>query len=296
MSEQKHSLGAGVIVAIVLVVLIFGYGWVPMKVGVKYASPFQFVALRTLLATLILFLVMFCLRKPIRPQQVLGTIVFGLLQTAGLFGFSNWALASGGAGKMAILVYTMPFWVLFIAWPILGERIRGKQWIGIVLGLGGLALILQPLNLKSGLGNEVLALLAAICWAVSTIVEQKLQKKAALEPLSFTAWQLLFGTVPLVAIALGEHSTPIVWSGPFIGALLYSGILATAVVLPLWLYLLNRLSAGVASIGTLAIPVVGVLAAWLQLGERPGFVEVIGILLILIALFLLPLQSQQQHG
>lgn len=133
MSKQKHALNPGILGAIALVVLIFGYGWVPMKVGVKYAPPFQFVALRTMLATLILFLVMFCWRKPIWPKQVLGTFVFGLLQTAGFLGFATWALASGGAGKTAVVAYTMPFWVLFLAWPLLGERIRGLSSTQLLL-------------------------------------------------------------------------------------------------------------------------------------------------------------------
>jgi drug/metabolite transporter (DMT)-like permease len=49
------------------------------------------------------------------------------LTTTGSVGFSTWALESGAAGKTAVLVYTMPFWVLLLAWPILAERIRGLQ-------------------------------------------------------------------------------------------------------------------------------------------------------------------------
>lgn len=295
MFERKHSLGTGVIASIALVVLINGYSWVQMKVGVKYAAPFEFVALRTMLGTLSLFLVMFCLRKPIWPNEIPGTFLLGSLQTAGLLGFATWALVSGGAGKTAVLVYTMPFWVLFLAWPILGERIRGMQWIAIILGLGGLLLILGPLNLNSGLVSDGLAILAGLLWAMSSIVAKKLRSKADLDLLSLTAWQMLFGTIPLVVIALLEHSTPIVWSGSFIGALVYTGILATAVVWVLWLYLLNKLSAGAASMGTLATPVIGVLAAWIQLGERPGFAEAMGMLLIGIALVLISLQSLQQQ-
>jgi drug/metabolite transporter (DMT)-like permease len=266
-----------------------------MKIGVKYAAPFEFVALRSLLGTLSLFLVLFWLRKPIRPKELLGTFLLGSLQTAGLLGFATWALVSGGAGKPSVLVYTTPFWVLFFAWPLLGERIRGWQWIAIILGLSGLLLILGPLKLNSGLVSDGLAILAGISWALSTIVAKKLRSNAEVDLLSLTTWQMLFGTIPLVAIALLAKPTPIVWSGQFIGALIYTGIGATALVWPLWLYLLNRLSAGAASMATLATPVVGVLAAWFQLGERPGLAELIGMLLIIIALFLISLQSLQQR-
>jgi drug/metabolite transporter (DMT)-like permease len=68
--------------------------------------------------------------------------------------------------------------------------------------------------------------------------------------------------------------------------LAYSGILGGAVAWSLWFYALNRLPAGVASLGTLATPVVGVLAAWIQIGENPTFLEAIGIVLIIGALVL----------
>ncbi len=270
-----------------------------MKIGVKYASHFDFVALRTLLGTLCLFIVMLCLRKPIRPKEVPGTFLLGLLQTTGLLGLITWALVSGGAGKTSVLAYTMPFWVLFLAWPILGERIRGLQWIAIILALAGLVLVIGPLNLNSGLVSDGLAILSGVFWAMSTIVVKKLRNQADLDLLSLTAWQMLFGTIPLVVVALFLHSKPIVWSTDFIVALIYTGIAGAAVVWPLWLYLLSKLSAGVASMATLATPIIGVLSAWIQLGERPGFTESIGMLLIGIALVLISLQSFKQgksHG
>ena len=55
----------------------------------------------------------------------------------------------------------------------------------------------------------------------------------------------------------------------------------------LWLYALRTLSAGAAGLGTLAIPVVGVIAAWLQLGEVPGSAEAVGMILIVGGLAIL---------
>jgi drug/metabolite transporter (DMT)-like permease len=66
-----------------------------------------------------------------------------------------------------------------------------------------------------------------------------------------------------------------------VGSLAYTAIFATGVASLLWLYALRTLSAGPAGLGTLAVPVFGVVAAWLQLGEKPTGVETMGMALII---------------
>jgi len=294
LSKQERSQVPAVL-ALIALAAIWGYNWVVMKVAVQYSPPFDLAALRALLGALSLFLVMFWLRKSIWPKEILETFLLGSLQTSGLIGLSTWALVSGGAGKTSVLLYTMPFWVLVLAWPILGERIQGVQWIAAILALSGLLFILAPLNLNSDLGSKGLALLSGISWAMSVIVAKRLRQKTNLDLLSLTAWQMLFGSIPLVVIALLLPSLPIVWSSSFIGALIYNVIPGSAVAWLLWLYVLSRLSAGVASLGMLSNPVVGVLTAWVQLGERPGLAESLGMLLIGSALVLLSVQGLKHN-
>ncbi len=278
-SSQHHA-----VLALLALAAIWGYNWVQMKIGVQYASPFVFSALRIALGSLGLLLVMVWLRKPLKPQAIPETFLLGLLQTSGVYGFATWALVSGGAGKTAVLVYTMPLWTLMLAWVLLGERVRGWQWGAIVLSVAGLLLILDPLNLGGTVMSKLLALLAGICWAGGAIVAKKLQKKIQIDLLSLTTWQGIFATIPLIIVALIVPSQPIVWSPAFIGALLYNVIPGTAIAMLLWLYILNHLSAGTAGLGTLLNPVIGVLAAWAQLGERPTITEATGMFLIVIAL------------
>ncbi len=229
---------------------------------------------------------MIWLRKPILPKEVPGTFLTGLLQTSGVLGLSMWALVSGDAGKTAVLNYTMPFWVLLLAWIVLGERLRRVQWLGVVLALGGLLLILMPLSLTHGLMSKGLALLSGFSWALGAIVAKKLHQKNTLDLLSFTAWQMLFGSIPLILAALLVPAPPITWSPAFIAALIYNVIPASAITWLLWFYALSRLSASTAGLGMLATPVVGVLAAWAQLNERPELLESVGMFLIVMALIL----------
>jgi drug/metabolite transporter (DMT)-like permease len=117
-----------------------------------------------------------------------------------------------------------------------------------------------------------------------------------LDLLSFTTWQMLFGSIPLFLCALLIPSPPIHWTVPFVATLAYSGILGGAIAWLLWFYALSRLPAGVASLGTLATPVVGVSAAWIQLGETPSFLEAVGMVLIIGALVLNSIQAVKPRG
>lgn len=285
MLRPKHNQ-ATALLALVLLALIWGYNWVVMKIGVRDAPPFDFAALRAFYGSMSLFILMLCLRKPIRPKAVKGTFWVGVLQSGGFIGLATWALVSGGAGKTAILTYTMPFWTLILAGIFLGERLTRLRQFGVGLAIVGLLCILTPFSLTSGLLSKGLALLAGMSWAGGAILAKRLQAQHSLDLLSFTAWQMLFGSIPLALVSFGLHSPPIHWTPSFIGALLYNVIPASAIAWLLWLYALKHLPAGIAGLCTLITPVIGVLAASIQLGEVPSFSELAGMGLIVAALVL----------
>ena len=281
------------LLALIALALIWGYNWVQMKIAVQYAPPFQFAALRITLGALSLLCALAWLRKPLLPKEIPLTVWAGILQIAGMYGFATWALVSGSAGRTSVLVYTMPLWTLLFAWLFLRERVRGLQWAAIALSITGLLLILDVQHLHGTIVSKVLALLAGVCWAGGAIIAKRVRQTVTLDLLSFTTWQALAGAVPLLLLALLAPSTPIVWSTPFIIALLYNVIPGTAIATLLWLYVLNRLSAGTAGLGVLLNPVVGVLAAWLQLGEKPTLIEAVGMGFIAIALALNALHAMR---
>ena len=256
-----------------------------MKVGLEYSQPFTFAALRGGLGAVCLFVVLVALRRPLRPQGLVLTAVLGLLQTGGSMGLAVWALESGGAGKISVLMYTMPFWLLLMAWVFLGERLRRVQWVAVGLALFGLILILSPWDLRGWL-SSLLGVAGAVCWAGSAIAAKVLGRRHQVDLLSMTAWQLFLGSLPLVLVAALTWSRSPTWSGAFVAALAYNVVVALALALVLWFYILRALPAGTAGLGSLLTPVVGVAAAWIQLGERPGLNEAVGITAIVGALFL----------
>jgi drug/metabolite transporter (DMT)-like permease len=271
--------------ALALLALTWGYNWVVMKVAVRDSDPFTFAALRNLLGALALFAVVAVRGGSLRPKVFWWTALFGLFQT-GTFGLSVWALYVGSAGRTSVLTYTMPFWLLFMAWPVLGERIRGAQWAAVVLALAGFVFVLDPWSLR-GLQASLLAAGGGLGWAIASLLFKIIRKRHEIELLPFTAWQALVGTIPLIVVALLVDKEGPTWSASFIGALAYNVIAGSAIAWLLWLYVLHNLPAGTAGLSSLAIPVVGVTAAWVQLGERPGALEAVGMGLIVAALAIL---------
>ncbi len=222
MDRRARDLGA---LALALLALIWGYNWVVMKIGLEYAQPFTFSALRTFFGALSLFALLVVLRRPLKPPPLGYTIVIGLLQTTGFVGLLMWALESGGAGKTSVLTYTMPFWLLLLAWAFLGERLRGVQWLAVALALAGLVLVLEPWHLQ-GAFSSALAVAGGFCWAASAVVVKRLQARHEVDVLSLTTWQMLFGSLPLLLIAALTWQGSPEWTTQFVLALVYNVILA----------------------------------------------------------------------
>ena len=215
-----------------------------------------------------MFMLLPLLHRRLRPQALGLTIIFGLLQTGCFVGLAMWAVSIGGAGKVSILAYTMPFWLLMLAWPILREPVRGLQWGAVIFALAGLISILGPWNMH-GLQSSLLAVGAGFVWALSSIVVKIMRSRHDIDLLYLIAWQGLFGSIPLIIVALFTATKPVEWSGTFIAVLLFNIGPANALTWVLWLYILHSLSTGTAGLSSLAIPVVGVVSAWIQLGSVP---------------------------
>jgi drug/metabolite transporter (DMT)-like permease len=282
--------------ALFLLTLIWGYNWVVMKQAVQYASPFQFAALRTFFGALVLFMLIFFTKRPLALKEFPTMLTLGLLQTCGFTGLLIWALVEGGAGKTAVLSYTMPFWVMLFAWPMLGEKVQGWQWLAVAFALFGIVLIFDPLHIKADGFSMFLALLSGISWAISAIVSKKLHQRAPhLDLLNITAWPTLLGSLPIIFLALILPAPPIQWTQTFYWAIIYSTFLSGSLAWVLWLYALQRLPAGVASMASMLAPVIGVSAAWAQLGERPSSIELLGMFFIALALVIISTITIRKH-
>jgi drug/metabolite transporter (DMT)-like permease len=276
---------AGVL-AVLALALVWGYNWIVIKIATADVSPFVFVALRQVLGALALFAVVAITRRPLRSPHFGWTVLVGLLQIALMTTLQTLALATGGAGKTTILVYTFPFFMVLFAALFLGERLTTSRALAVGVAAAGLAFVLHPLGTGRALFSEGFAVAAAIAWALGSVAAKHFRTHAKVDLLTFTAWQMAYGAIALVPIALLVpggylHPTP-----AFFGALAYIVVLGTALAFCLWFFMIERFSASTAGISSLLTPVVSVFAAWIQLHEQPGATELIGMALIVVALLI----------
>jgi drug/metabolite transporter (DMT)-like permease len=267
----------------------WGYTWVMAKQALSFAPPFAFAAERSIGGALALFVALKLMGRPLKLIAPGATLAIGLFQITGFMALSTWALVEGGPGKTAVLIFTMPIWVLLLAWPILGERIRGTQWLAAASTLTGLVLIIEPWNMHTSLFSKFLGVTAALCWAIGTVLIKRLRSRQQVDLLSLTTWQMLIGAVPLVLLAVVVPEHPTDWSATYIGILAFMSVISTALCWWLWITLLDRVPAWEASLSVLGTPVVAIVSARLTLGEDFSFGEVTGILLIGAGLALLSL-------
>jgi len=274
----------GAYAALVALTLVWGLNWVVMKFALASAHPVAFNVQRTWIAVAVLFAVLLAQRRAFWPASWTAVLVTGLFQTTLNFSATTMALAGGGAGRTSVLVYTMPFWTLLIAWPVLHERIRGAQWTAVAFALTGLMLVVEPWNLQGDLGPKLWAVLSGFAWAAGTVAMKHFQREHTLDPVNFVAWQMLAGAVPITLLPLVLDLPPVQWSGTYVALLVYVGAVSTAFAFLLWIAILRLLPAGTASLNMFAIPVIALVSSSLVFGERMTAAEWLGIACIGVGL------------
>jgi drug/metabolite transporter (DMT)-like permease len=284
---QHTPLPRSGILALIALCAVWGYTWVILKEGVRFADPWDYATLRTLPGAILLFAIAAWRGEQLTLRSPRHVFILGLWQTTGFNGLVSWALVSGAAGKTAVLVYTMPFWILLIAWPVLGERIRGLQWLAVALSAAGLVLVVEPWALTGTFVANALAVLTGVSWAVAAVLTRRWRAHLAVGTFALTAWQMLLGGLVLAICGFFLSARPVEWTLYFWFLLAYVTLFGTVLGWALWFYVLKLLPAGVAGLAVMAVPAIGVLSSRLQLGEQPSAVESTGMLLIVASLAVL---------
>ncbi|MGA7489234.1 MAG: DMT family transporter [Xanthobacteraceae bacterium] len=271
---------------LVAVSLCWGLTWPAMKLALDEIPPFSMRVGTSGIATLTLFALALLQRRDLRPHSPRAAahlVVAGCLNVACFTVLTAFAQLATTTSRVTVLTYTMPIWAALFARPVLGERLTPMRGVGLLLCAGGLTVLVWPLIGSSDVTGLVLASTTAVTWAAGTVYLKWARVKA--DPMAITVWQLLVALVITTAgLLLFEGSLHLWPVHPLaLSALIFSGLVGSALAFLLWFEIVRRLPATSASLGVLSVPVVGVVASMLVLGERPSINDTIGFMLILSA-------------
>ena len=283
-----------------VVVLAWGSNWPVTKSMVQSIPPLWTAALRSLVASAVLLVLLWGQGNLVVPRRGDLPVVLGIALPH-MVAFSS-LVAIGiqfvPAGRAIVLGYTTPLWVIPAARLFLGEPITRYHLAGGAVALAGLAIMFNPASFDwsdghSLLGNGLL-LLAAACWAVSIVYVRA--HRWISTPFQLVFWETLLASGLLAVLALLFDGVPEVeWTPRLLLLLLYGGVCGNA--LAYWaIAVVNRSQpATVTSIGLLATPVVGTLMAALTLGEPITFALLGAMALIIGGIALGTFTHRQQR-
>jgi probable blue pigment (indigoidine) exporter len=210
------------------------------------------------------------------PRELLPRLVgISLLSVSSWAAFMGLALVWLRGTEAAVVAASMPVWVSLLALLILNESFSPLRAVALAAGLGGLVILFGAEGFDANAGKwpgMAFAFAGTICVALGTVLTKRLPFR--FPPISLAAWQIGVGCVP-VAIAglLLEHPDAGAFSPGGWAAMAYMTFVQFCVCYACWFAALQRLPASTASIGTLVVPVVGVLSSGLALGEPLGVRE-----------------------
>lgn len=289
-SNNKEGIPRSGFVLMGALTLFWGLNFPAMKLVLNEMSPWTFRALCLSSAGAGLLLITHFSGHSIAfPARNFKTLVW-----SALFNITGWHLASAygislmHASRAVIIGYTMPVWASILAVLFLGEKLGRRRVEGLILGAGGLLFLLGPEISQMGESplGVVFMLMASLCWAAGSIL---IKRGPWYMPLSsVTGWMFLIGGIPIFIGAFIQNNWGQVISLSPVG----SAALVFVILLPTlfchWAFykVITLLPVSLAAIGTLAIPVVGVLSSAWILNESLEWNEIVATLLILGALAL----------
>jgi drug/metabolite transporter (DMT)-like permease len=268
----------------------WGINWPINKFLLSELPPFTMRGVPGVIGAGLLALLALALRQSLHvPREI-----WPRLLVAAFFNVAAWMTLMGlallwlPASETALIAYTMPVWASLLAWPVLGERPIWLRSLSLVMAFAGLAAIMGGNGFSASsakLPGILMALGGSIGFALGTVLSKRLP--LSMSPIPGAAWQIGLGSVPVAIVGLAIETTHLDQvSGLGWWLLIYSVVIQFCVAYVSWFAALARLPASVAAIGTMAVPVIGVVASAITLGEPLGPVQIVALLLTLAGVVL----------
>ncbi|KQX38906.1 hypothetical protein ASD04_09680 [Devosia sp. Root436] len=274
-----------------LVVAIWGFNFVIIKLSVEALPPILAAGLRFVAAALpaVLFI-----RPP--KTQWYYVVGFGLAFGFALYGFLNLSIAWGmSAGLSSLVLQTQAFFTMALAFVVLGERPSRFQVVGALIAFAGIGVIAVERLAATAILPLGMTLLAALSWGLANVLTKKAGRVNAL---AFTVWGALAAPVPLIGLSLLVEGPRAVldalanfgWADA--GLIAFLAYPATLLGGAIWSWLLGRHPATVVAPFTLLVPITGLLSGYLVLGETITSMEIGGAVLVIAGLLVTVLRGR----
>lgn len=268
----------------------WGFNWPVTKFLLSELPPLTLRGVTGVLGALLLAVFAILRGQSLKvPSEIWPRLLLaGLLNVTGWMVLMGLALLWLPASEAALIAYTMPVWASIIAWPVLGERPTLLRTIALVMAFAGLAAIMGGNGIAASeakLPGIIMALAGSMGFAVGTVLSKKLP--IHLPPITAAAWQIGTGCLPVALVGLAietthlDRMTTVGWV-----LVVYSTVVQFCIAYVSWFAALARLPASVAAIGTMAVPVIGVVASAIALHEPLGPGQIAALVFTLVAVVL----------
>jgi len=295
--DAKSDVAAEAKLLVVLLAFAWGFNWIAAAVALREVSPWSLRFAGAGIGAAVLFAAAILTGHDLRvPRgEHKHVMVAGFFNVAAFQILSGFAQLSGATSRAIIITYSMPIWATVLGRVVLGERLNMVGMIAFALCVAGLSILLWPLFATGFPPFVFYSLGCALSWAFATVYMK--WAKATIAPLANAAWQLLFGFLFIAAGTFAFEGLPRLWPlpGQTMLAILYVGLFGVGLAHFLWWSIIGRLPTITASLGSLLVPVIGVSASAVILGERLTVPDIVGFLLIFAAAACVLLQPNVKH-
>ncbi|MFZ6673991.1 EamA family transporter [Undibacterium sp. Xuan67W] len=289
---SKNVLTTRHLLTALIVVFLWGMNFVVIKIGLKGIPPFLMGALRFMLVA---FPAILFLPRPKVSFKLLAA--YALTISLGQFAFLFSAMAVGmPAGLASLVLQAQAFFTVGLSAIVFGDKLRASNLIGMLVASAGLVLlgsasIPSVANSASqvSLLGFALTICAALSWASGNVINKKIGPTAVL---SLVSWSALIPIIPFLLLSLIFEGGDVIMhslvnmSLPSALTIVYLAVAATLVGYTLWGRLLSSLPTHMVAPLTLMVPVIGLTAAWVLLGEALRPLQIIGALIVMCGLLI----------
>lgn len=267
-----------------LFVFLWSTGFVGAKYIVPYAEPFTFLTIRYFLAALILFAIAYAFKQPLKlsKEQFKASFAVGILLHVIYIGGVFYAVSLGvSAGISAVIVSIQPVLVSLLAVPLLGERLRWVQVVGLFLGVAGIALLLLPkvfqgdYTASTSIVGIIICVIALLGTSGGYLVQKKLGGEIPF--LSGTGAQYAISAIAFAILSVATEDQIIQWVPEFFFGLAWIVFMLSIASIVLLYGMLRTGSASKVSSLYYLVPPVAAIQAYFLFDEVIGFVGIIGM-------------------